>query len=125
MKYFLIILSLTSAIHWTYEINSDVNLRKGPDNKKRVLTSVAKGKEITVLEKTNEWWWQVEYQGTKGYIAASFISRSYPKTFFRLAKQNPVATGALTVLLGALIFMALPGKKSETKKKVPKAKKRK
>ncbi|MEP4535004.1 MAG: SH3 domain-containing protein [Cyclobacteriaceae bacterium] len=132
MKSLFVLLSLLVTIQWTYVINSGVNLRKGPDNKKRVLTTVPEGEKINVLEKTNQWWWQVEYKGTKGYIASSFISRSYPKTAFKLIKANPIAAFGLLLLGVALIYWVVPGKasdkrpaKSGKKKKATAARKKK
>ncbi len=91
MKFCLILLIISSF--WVYETESGVNLRKGPDNKKKVLTTVPKGQTITILEETNEWWWNVEYQGKTGYIASSFIKKSYPKTILNIVQLYPI--GAL------------------------------
>lgn len=113
MKSPFVLIALLVTIQWTYVINSGVNLRKGPDNKKRVLTTVPEGEEINVLEKTNQWWWQVEYKGTKGYIASSFISKSYPKTAIKLIKSNPLAAFSLLLLGVALIYWVIPGKASD------------
>lgn len=113
---------------WVYEVNSGVNLRKGPDNKKKVLTTVPAGKTIEVLEQTNEWWWKVEYQGTEGYIAASFISRSYPKTAWKILATYPLFSVAIFLFL-VVAIIAIRKKKSSTKssksKKKPKTGKKK
>ncbi|MEO9477936.1 MAG: SH3 domain-containing protein [Cyclobacteriaceae bacterium] len=124
MKSLIVLISLLVTIQWTYVINSGVNLRKGPDNKKRVLTTVPAGEEIIILEQTNQWWWQVEYKGTTGYIASSFISKSYPKTAIKLIKANPMAAFGLLVLGVALIYWVIPGKASD-KRPAKNAKKKK
>jgi uncharacterized protein YgiM (DUF1202 family) len=111
---------LLSSFQWIYVINNDVNLRKGPDNKKRVLTTVPKGEEITVLEKTNEWWWQVSYKGKKGYIAATFIDRSYSKTLLTQIQANPQTSIFIGV---AILFVILI--LSRKKKPIPKRSKKK
>ncbi|NQZ76739.1 MAG: SH3 domain-containing protein [Ekhidna sp.] len=89
---------------WIYEINQDVNLRKGPNNKKKVLTTVAEGETITVLEKTNEWWWKVEYNNKVGFIASSFISRSFHKSIFRFSKGRPYLTISVLLIFGFLVL---------------------
>lgn len=94
---------------WVYEINRDVNLRKGPDNQKRIIRTVPKGETIQLLEKTNEWWWQVEYKGKKGYIASNFISRSYPKTTWLLIQGYPYES--LLVLILFIITLIVAFKK--------------
>ncbi|MEQ9305645.1 MAG: SH3 domain-containing protein [Marinoscillum sp.] len=107
---------------WVYEINSGVNLRKGPDNNKRVLRTVAKGETIAVLSKTNEWWWHVEYEGTQGYIATSFISPSYTKTCWLMVRTYPYHVAGLMLFIGVLI---LRGRKKAAKgKKKSKARKK-
>jgi len=114
-------LAILASSFWVFEINSDVNLRKGPDNKKKVLTTVPAGQTIEMLEETNQWWWKVKYKGKTGYIASSFISRSYTKTFLQYAKKEPTNT-ALAVT-GLLIFFlillrkASGGSKPKTKGK--------
>ena len=112
---------------WVYEINSDVNLRRGPDNKKKVLRTVPGGETIAVLEKTNEWWWKVQYEGTEGYIASSFISVSYPKTTWKLVQAYPWVSGLLVAVLLLMIVVRRKPKKAgkATKKKKAAPKKRK
>ncbi len=96
-------IALVISSFWVFEINQGVNLRKGPDNKKKVLTTVPAGETIEVLEETNQWWWKVRYKGKTGYIASRFISRSYIKTFLFHAKTKPLETGL--AVLSVLLFL--------------------
>jgi uncharacterized protein YraI len=111
---------LLSSSLWVYVINNDVNLRKGPDNKKRVLTTVPKGEEITLLEKTNQWWWQVEYKGKKGYIAATFIEVSYPKTLLNILLAYPYLSATLSLVIMILILLAIRKRKPSKTRKIVK-----
>lgn len=113
----LLFIFLLASNFWVYEINQGVNLRKGPDNKKKVLTTVPKGQTITVLEETNQWWWKVEYKGTKGYIASSFISKSYPKTIFNTIENYPYQSIAIAIV--PILFILRLRKKRTSRKRKP------
>lgn len=110
MKLFLAFFSLflVTAI-WVYEIDSDVNLRKGPSNKKKILKTVAGGEKIQVLEKTNEFWWKVEYQGTEGYIASSFIVVAVPETAMNIATAAWDFIMAYPAIIGIVLFLVVFG----------------
>ncbi len=101
-------LLLASTI-WVYEIDSDVNMRKGPDNKKKILRTVAGGEKVQVLEKTNEWWWKVEYQGTEGYIASSFIIIAVPETASNVAHVSWEFIMDYPAIIGAALFVLVFG----------------
>ncbi|MEQ8474372.1 MAG: SH3 domain-containing protein [Marinoscillum sp.] len=118
----LLLSALLGFSFWVYEINNDVNLHKGPDNKKRVLRQVAKGETINVLSKTNEWWWHVEYKGTEGYIASSFISPSYPKSSWLVLKTYPYHAAGLALFIAVLLLRRRKTSKSAKKKPKPKRK---
>lgn len=111
----LLFIFLTFSNLWIYEINQGVNLRKGPDNKKKVLTTVPKGQTITILEKTNQWWWKVEYKGATGYIATTFISKSYPKSILNAIKDYPYQSIAALVI--PVLFILRNRKKRASNKK--------
>lgn len=53
--------------------DSDVNLRSAPTTDAQILTTIPKGTKVTVIEKTNDKWYRVEYNGKKGYMAASAV----------------------------------------------------
>jgi uncharacterized protein YgiM (DUF1202 family) len=112
---FLMLMSIQIMADDIYLTTRGVNLRKGPDNKKKVLTTVPGNKQINVLELTNEWWWKVEYEGTTGYIAKDFIKISYPLSTVDFIKKNPTATAAIGLLLFAFLYLLSSGGKSAAK----------
>ena len=53
--------------------DSDVNLRSAPTTDAEVVTVIPKGTKVTIIEKTNDKWYRVEYNGKKGYMTASAV----------------------------------------------------
>ena len=52
----------------------DVNLRAGIGPSTKALTVIPKGSQVTVLEKTSNWWWKISYNGQEGYASAPYLS---------------------------------------------------
>lgn len=100
-----------------YQVNSGVNLRKGPDNEKRVLTTIPKGRNIEVIAKTNEWWWEVRYDKHQGYVANSFISVDYPATVLLWIRTNPYIAAAIAFVFLILVWRLKPGSKKKSVRK--------
>ena len=88
-----------------------------------MLRTVPAGETIRVMEQTNEWWWKVEYKGTEGYIAASFISISYSKTIWNVLQTYPLVSGM--VGLSLIMIIALLRKSKKNKKPTQSKTKRK
>ena len=105
---------LLAANFWIYEIDSDVYMRQGPDNNEEILRTVSGGEIVRVLEKTNKWWWKVEYQGTEGYIASSFVVIAVPESTWKLIQAYPAIIG---VLLFGLVFGLLRSWQRRKRKK--------
>lgn len=105
---------------YVYLTKTGVNLRKGPDNKKKVLLTVPSNQKIHVIEEADEWWWKVEYEGTTGYIAKELIKVSYPLSLIDFGKKNPMAFAATILLFIALIYYASSTNKPQEKKHVTK-----
>lgn len=55
----------------TAPVNSDVNLRAGPDNKAKVIRTVPRNSKVEVIG--CNYWCEVIYAGKRGYIYKSFI----------------------------------------------------
>ena len=55
----------------TAPVNSDVNLRAGPDNKAKVIKVVPRNGKVEVIG--CNYWCEVTYSGKRGYIYKSFI----------------------------------------------------
>jgi len=53
-----------------------VNFRSAPKVADNIIGFISKGTKVEVLEKTNNWWVKVRYNGRTGYVDADFISIS-------------------------------------------------
>lgn len=104
-----ILAAILAANIWVYEIDSDVNMRKGPSNKKKILRTVAGGENIEVLEKTNAHWWKVAYEGKEGYIASSFIVVSVPQTASNVALAIWEFVLNYPAIIGVFLFLLVFG----------------
>lgn len=51
-----------------YVVIKATSLRQKSTHKSKVLTRLYEGREVTVLEHTNEWWWKVDYKGRIGWV---------------------------------------------------------
>ncbi len=58
---------------YTVKSSGGANLRQGPATGKEVLTTMPAGAKVKVVEKTNEDWYKVEYNGKSGYVSSSLI----------------------------------------------------
>ena len=96
---------LLAASIWVYEIDSDVYMRKKPDNKAKIIRTMRGGEKVVVLEQTNEYWWKVNFQGKEGYIAASFIVVAIPETANNLAQALLKLIMTYPPILGIILFM--------------------
>lgn len=57
----------------TLTTNADVRLRDGPGTTAVVLTTIPKGRKVTVLDKTNKEWVHVAVNDREGYINAPYL----------------------------------------------------
>lgn len=54
---------------------NDVNLREGPGTGYRIVTSLQKGEQVTVLERSNaSSWYRVRYGSAIGFMSSSYLS---------------------------------------------------
>ncbi len=114
MKSFLVLYSfllaaVLSADIWVYEIDSDVYMRKGPDNKAKILGTLTGGEQIEVLEKTNEFWWKVEHEGTEGFVASSFIVVAVPETSVNMTMAAWDFILEYPAIIGVVLFVVVFG----------------
>ncbi len=56
-----------------YEITLETSLRESPASKSKVIIRLKEGIEVSVLEKTNRYWWMVDYDGKIGYCKAALL----------------------------------------------------
>ncbi|MGN0447995.1 MAG: peptidoglycan DD-metalloendopeptidase family protein [Acutalibacteraceae bacterium] len=67
---------------WVNTSSAPLNLRKDPNEKATILTSMPKGSQITVLDnkKITNGFYHVKYNGITGYASTSYITFSKPST---------------------------------------------
>lgn len=58
-----------------FYITQRTSLRSHATSASDVLTRLAVGAEIELLEQTNEWWWYVSYKGRQGWVKAHLLER--------------------------------------------------
>lgn len=64
--------AVTAANGSTATIQSSVRLREAPSTSKKVLEYLNRGEQVTILEKTNKYWYKVRtVEGTVGYTSSS------------------------------------------------------
>lgn len=51
-----------------------LNLRKGPAKTEARLLGIPSGSKVQVIEKTNDDWWKVNYNGTTGYVMCMYLT---------------------------------------------------
>ena len=57
-----------------YLVNSQtLNMRSGPGKDYEMITTLSMGNEVTLIQKSADGWWEVEFNGTKGYVYSSLL----------------------------------------------------
>lgn len=71
----LAVISLASAqTNEQYLVNSKIlNMRSGPGKEYEVIKTLAMGNAVTLIEKHENGWWAVDFDGTKGYVFSSLL----------------------------------------------------
>lgn len=57
-----------------WAINEAVNFRTGPSSAFPAITKLLTGTEVELLSKTSSSWYEIRYQGTTGFVAASYLT---------------------------------------------------
>ena len=57
-----------------------VNIRSGAGTDYDIMTTISSRQTITVIGETNNGWYQVEYNGTTGYIMSDYVVSELPGT---------------------------------------------
>jgi len=96
MKKLLVILITVVSFHGMAQVNpkylnvmavNGLNMRSEPDSKSRVVTKVAYGKRVEILEKTkvelllgwtSDNWYRVRYRGREGFIYGGYLGSLKP-----------------------------------------------
>lgn len=68
------------------EANSSLNVRKGPSTSTAVITTLKKGKEVTVTSESNGWS-KITVDGKSGYVSSTYLA-SKTKTSIKYVNVN-------------------------------------
>lgn len=64
--------NVTTTTQTTYTTTANLNLRSTNSTKGKVLLTIPKGKEVSYMKKSGNWY-QVKYNGKTGWVSASYI----------------------------------------------------
>jgi hypothetical protein len=75
---FLLLLALTTLAsaqtNEQYLVNSKtLNMRSGPGKEYEIITTLSIGDAVTLIEKNENGWWSVDFEGIQGYVFSSFL----------------------------------------------------
>ncbi len=71
-----LVLSIAAAQAQSYRVSSSAgaNVRKGPGTEHPVMGTIPEGASVKVVERTNDKWVKVDYNGQTGYVSSELIS---------------------------------------------------
>ncbi len=74
----LLLVISTALFAQSYKNGSDkgLNLRSEPSANASVITSIPPDAKITVVDKSNNEWYKVRYNGKTGYVASKYVSEA-------------------------------------------------
>ncbi len=58
-----------------YRVTKETSLRTGPHHTHDVRLRLPVGGEVKLLEKTDIWWWKVEYEGKQGWAKKALLEQ--------------------------------------------------
>lgn len=74
-----------------YSVSQETSLRTGPSSKYKVLHRLSGSDKLTLIEKTNTYWWKMELDGETGYVKAALLESSGEKVE-EVVLKSPVLT---------------------------------
>ncbi len=75
-------------------ITKGVNFRSSPKVSNNKIGFVSKGTKVDVIERTNDWWIKIRYNGKTGYISDNYISYSSGSSGSHSTPSAPVNNGS-------------------------------
>lgn len=69
-----VLLSVLFQIVNAQTVSQDANLRSAPGTDASIVQVIPKGASLKIVERTNDKWVKVEYNGKKGYVSTSVIN---------------------------------------------------
>lgn len=74
-----------------YISGTSVNFRKAPNTSAEIIAELTRNAKLNVIEK-GDGWYEVEYNGQRGFVSATFISETPIEVTSRSAKPRTVKT---------------------------------
>ncbi len=76
----------------------NLNLRDQPNTKGKILTTIPKGKAVTLLsEKDSNGWYKVSYDGKTGYVSSSYLTGITNDSSTTITTKNAMTTENLNL----------------------------
>ncbi|CAN5229627.1 hypothetical protein BH23BAC1_BH23BAC1_28950 [soil metagenome] len=86
MKYLLcllIIITFSGGIMaQSYKVQSTggLNLRESSGKDGKIISTLPPGAQVTVIDKSNDKWWKVKFEGKTGYVSSEFLRADHNKS---------------------------------------------
>lgn len=58
-----------------YQVTLETSLRAAPDHRSKVLTRLPVGGQVQFLERTDKYWWKVQYEGKTGWAKCALLKK--------------------------------------------------
>lgn len=112
--------SQVTEYHATASITAQngLNVRSGPDKSYNVLGQLAPGTQITITGKTDNGWYQIDYNNQKGFVSSKYVSDPLvveeatledenESTTFLLSNLSIVDGATLPILICGIILIVI------------------
>lgn len=69
----LIIITINAVAYDIYRTTSELKFRKAANSKSHSFGIIKKGVDVNVLDKSNDEWYKIEYNGKTGYLSSKYL----------------------------------------------------
>ncbi len=81
----------TEVVDTWYSVTQPTSFRTGPSSKNKVLRRLSNKDQLSLVEKTNNFWWKMTWDGQTGYVKAALLEASGEKPVEPVL-ESPVVT---------------------------------